>query len=187
MLLALIGMRPEEVCGLRWAEDVDLDRETLTISNVRTLVWTEQGAQVVEKDPKTDAGKRTLPLPAPVVDSLRRFKATQAAERLAAGETYEASGYVLGRRARPPVQDRSATPRCISIDAASQGPQGEVVRRPACLLDLPQRVRCAGANRVRVGRSRGSVYGSARVRASLAKRPRAAARRARRSAFAGEA
>lgn len=95
MLLALIGMRPGEVCGLRWAEDVDLDRETLTISNVRTLVWTEQGAQVVEKDPKTDAGKRTLPLPAPVVDSPRRFKATQAAERLAAGETYEASGYVL--------------------------------------------------------------------------------------------
>jgi integrase len=95
MLLALIGMRPEEVCGLRWAEDVDLDGETLTISNVRTLVWTENGGQVVEKDPKTDAGKRTLPLPTPVVDSLRRFKATQAAERLAAGETYESSGYVL--------------------------------------------------------------------------------------------
>lgn len=66
MLLSLIGMRPEEVCGLRWAEDVDLETETLTIANVRTLVWTENdGGQVVEKGPKTDAGNRTLPLPSP--------------------------------------------------------------------------------------------------------------------------
>lgn len=96
LLLSLIGMRPEEVCGLRWAEDVDLEAETLTIANVRTLVWTEHdGGQVVEKGPKTDAGRRTLPLPAPVTAALRAFKATQAAERLAAGEVYRASGYVL--------------------------------------------------------------------------------------------
>jgi integrase len=96
MLLALIGMRPEEVCGLRWASDVDLDAETLSIANVRTLVWTETaGGQVVEKGPKTDAGNRTLPLPAPLTAALRAFRATQAAERLAAGEAYEASGYVL--------------------------------------------------------------------------------------------
>ncbi|MDP9091847.1 MAG: site-specific integrase [Actinomycetota bacterium] len=96
MLLSLIGMRPEEVCGLRWAEDVDLEAETLTIANVRTLVWTEDaGGQVVEKGPKTEAGGRTLPLPAPVVAALRALKATQAAERLAAGTSYTPSGYVL--------------------------------------------------------------------------------------------
>jgi len=95
MLLGLIGMRPEEVCGLRWVEDVDLDEETLTIANVRTLTWTERGGQVVEKEPKTDAGIRTLPLPGPVTESLGKLKALQAAERLAAGEAYEPSGYVL--------------------------------------------------------------------------------------------
>lgn len=96
MLLSLIGMRPEEVCGLRWAQDVDLDAETLTISQVRTLTWTEHdGGQVVEKDPKTDAGNRTLPLPGPVSAALRALKALQARERLAAGEAYEPSGYVL--------------------------------------------------------------------------------------------
>jgi integrase len=94
MLLSLIGMRPEEVCGLRWT-DVDLDVEALVIANVRTLVWTEHGGQVVEKEPKTEAGNRTLPLPEPVVAALRAFKATQAAERLAAGSAYQASGYVL--------------------------------------------------------------------------------------------
>jgi integrase len=95
MLLSLIGMRPEEVCGLRWADDVDLDAETLTIANVRTLVWAVGGGQVVEKGPKTEAGGRTLPLPAPLVAALRALKATQAAERLAAGAAYEPSGYVL--------------------------------------------------------------------------------------------
>jgi integrase len=96
MLLSLIGMRPEEVCGLRWAEDVDLDADTISIANVRTLTWTEHdGGQVVEKEPKTSAGGRTLPLPAPVAAALRTFKATQAAERLAAGTVYESSGYVL--------------------------------------------------------------------------------------------
>ena len=95
MLLSLIGMRPEEVCGLRWAEDVDLDVETLTIANVRTLVWTVNGGQVIEKEPKTDAGNRTLPLPSSVAAALRAFEATQAAERLAAGDAYQASDYVL--------------------------------------------------------------------------------------------
>lgn len=95
MLLALIGMRPEEVCGLRWSPDVDLDAETIRISNVRTLVWTAKGGQVVEKGPKTAAGRRVLPLPAPLSAALRSFKVSQAAERLAAGEGYEPSGYVL--------------------------------------------------------------------------------------------
>lgn len=96
LLLSLLGLRPEEVCGLRWADDVDLDAETLTIANVRTLVWTAaDGGQVVEKGPKTDAGNRTLPMPASVTAALRGLKASQAAERLAAGEAYEPSGYVL--------------------------------------------------------------------------------------------
>lgn len=95
MLLSLIGMRPEEVCGNRWADDVDLDAETIAVDNVRTLVWTETGGQVVEKGPKTEAGRRILPLPSIVTAALRAFKATQAAERLAAGEAYESSGYVL--------------------------------------------------------------------------------------------
>jgi integrase len=94
MLLSLIGMRPEEVCGLRWT-DVDFNAATVTIANVRTLVWTGGGGQVVEKGPKTDAGNRTLPLPEAVAAALRAFRAAQAADRLAAGDAYTGSGYVL--------------------------------------------------------------------------------------------
>lgn len=95
MLLSLLGLRPAEVCGLRWATDVDLDAGTLTVETTRTLVMTDQGMQVVEKAPKTASGRRSLPLPAQVTAALRTFKALQAAEQLAAGPAYTATGYVL--------------------------------------------------------------------------------------------
>lgn len=94
MLLSLMGLRPAEVCGLRWS-DVNWDGQTLMISNTRTIVWGEGGGRVVEKPPKTDAGNRELPLPTFIVTELRAFKALQARERLATGEAYQVSGYVL--------------------------------------------------------------------------------------------
>ncbi len=94
MLLSLLGLRPAEVCGLRW-DDVDLDAETIAIRTTRTLVATDHGMTVVEKTTKTRAGKRTLPLPAQVCAALTRFKAAQAAEQLAAGPAYQGSGYLL--------------------------------------------------------------------------------------------
>lgn len=90
MLLSLLGMRPAEVCGIRWS-DVDLEAGTLKVATTRTLV---RGA-VVEKMPKSESGKRELPLPAPVHAGLKAFKARQAQEKLAAGEAYANSGYVL--------------------------------------------------------------------------------------------
>src|SRR2546423_3861746 len=51
MLLALLGLRPAEVCGLRWP-DIDLEAGTLNVVTTRTLVMTDQGMQVVEKAPK---------------------------------------------------------------------------------------------------------------------------------------
>lgn len=90
MLLSLLGMRPAEVCGIRWS-DVDLEAGTLKVATTRTLV---RGA-VVEKMPKSESGKRELPLPAPVHAALKAFKARQAQEKLAAGEAYANSGYVL--------------------------------------------------------------------------------------------
>jgi integrase len=90
MFLSLMGLRPEEVCGLRW-DRVDLEAKTVTINWARTLV----AGEVVEKAPKSDAGERPLPLPSAPWSALKAFKAKQAAEKLAAGEAYEASGYVL--------------------------------------------------------------------------------------------
>ncbi len=86
--LQCLGLRPEEACALRWRRDVNLAGGTLTVRQARTLA----DGQPVEKPPKTEAGKRTLPLDDALVKALRTFRAVQAAERLAAGEAYDASG-----------------------------------------------------------------------------------------------
>jgi integrase len=91
LLLSLMGLRPAEVCGMRWS-DVDLTAGTLAAANTRTMLG---NGTVLEKDTKTEAGERTLPLPSTVAQALARFRARQAAERLAAGEGYTDSGYVI--------------------------------------------------------------------------------------------
>lgn len=90
MLLSLIGMRPAEVCGVRWS-DVDLDAGTIRVEATRTLV----AGEVIEKDTKSEAGERWLPLPAVVLAALKAFRARQAKEKLKAGEGYTASGRVV--------------------------------------------------------------------------------------------
>jgi integrase len=85
--LQCLGLRPEEVCGLRWRRDVDLTAHTMEIQVVRTLV----DGHPVEKQPKTTAGRRTLPLDDALVSTLKAFRAVQAREKLAAGEAYEVS------------------------------------------------------------------------------------------------
>jgi integrase len=92
LMLQCLGVRPEEACALRWRRDVDLAAGTLNIRKARTLV----DGRPVEKEPKTAAGKRALPLDDALVSALKAFRAVQAVEKLAAGEAYNAAGdYVL--------------------------------------------------------------------------------------------
>lgn len=115
MLLSLIGLRPAEVCGLRWI-DVDLSAGTLSVETTRTLV---EGV-VIEKDAKSEAGERKLPLPAVVLAALKAFKKRQAAEKLAAGEGYESTGRVavdeLGREVKTDWLRRRAYERMQSAE-----------------------------------------------------------------------
>ncbi|MGW2843052.1 site-specific integrase [Streptomyces sp. NPDC001493] len=90
-LLSLMGLRPAEVCGLRW-QDVDLDRGMIAIANTRTMMGNRA---VVEKDTKSLAGERELPLPVPVLEALRALRSCQAQEKLALGGAYVNSGYVV--------------------------------------------------------------------------------------------
>jgi integrase len=89
--LALLALRPEETCGVRWGTSgVDLDAGTVAVTNARTLV----AGKVVEKAPKTLDGERVLPLDAGTVAALRTLHRIQAAEKLAAGTAYFDGGYV---------------------------------------------------------------------------------------------
>jgi integrase len=89
--MALYGMRREEICGLRW-DGVDLGGRTLTISTVRVVV---AGKVVTKNAPKSERSARTLPLDNALTAARRELRTRQAAEKLAAGETYAPSGYVV--------------------------------------------------------------------------------------------
>lgn len=90
-LLSLMGLRPAEVCGLRWS-DVDFEAGTIAAGeNTRTLV----DGEIEEKEAKSVAGKRGLPMPATVTKALKAFHTLQKKERLKAGNAYVDSGYVL--------------------------------------------------------------------------------------------
>lgn len=91
-LMALYGGRREEICGARWEEDIDLAAGTWTVATVRVVV---DGKVIVKEAPKSERGARTLPLPADLVAALTALHKRQAAEKLAAGEAYRSSGYVV--------------------------------------------------------------------------------------------
>ena len=91
ILLFSYGLRPEEVCGIRWV-DIDLVEGEIHVGrNVRTMV----AGEVDEKGAKTEAGERTLPLDEDLAASLKSWRAKRASEKLAAGGAYNDQGYVL--------------------------------------------------------------------------------------------
>ncbi|HHW42537.1 MAG TPA: site-specific integrase [Desulfotomaculum sp.] len=94
------GLRRGELLGLKW-EDVDLKRGVITVR--RQLVRAKGGP--VFHEPKTDAGVRTVTLPAEVLRELKAHKARQNEEKLLLGNAYEDSGLVFcqanGRRLEP--------------------------------------------------------------------------------------
>ncbi|MFF8903204.1 tyrosine-type recombinase/integrase [Streptomyces lydicus] len=102
LLLSLMGLRPAEVCGMRWT-DVDLKLSTLETANTRTMIGNKT---VLEKDTKTLAGERVLPLPSKAADALKKFRARQAREKLSAGEGYTDSEYVAVNELGEPLNTR---------------------------------------------------------------------------------
>lgn len=83
-LVAYCGLRRGEVVALRWAE-VDLDQ---AVAHVR---------HAADGDTKSDAGTRSVPLPAPVLQALRAWHKQQAADRLAWGPDWTDTDHVFTR------------------------------------------------------------------------------------------
>lgn len=84
------GLRRGELAGLQW-EDIDLEAETITV--VRQRVHSEAGAVVA--DTKTEAGRRTLPIPSTLLPVLKRARKRSAAEQLRVGNKWKGQGYVV--------------------------------------------------------------------------------------------
>lgn len=89
-LIAFRGLRRGEACGLRWA-DVDLDEGTIRVRWQITPIGghTEQGR------PKSEAGERQVTLDQHTLKQLAAHRARQNQERLAAGDTWNDTGFVF--------------------------------------------------------------------------------------------
>lgn len=77
---ATTGARRGELLGLRW-DDVDLDAGTITIRRAIT----EVGGKIIEGEPKTRSGNRTIAIDPATIGALKAHRKAQLAARLAAG------------------------------------------------------------------------------------------------------
>ena len=103
-LIAMTGMRRGEVAGLRWT-DVDLMGGQLMIRQQHIQV----GREILVSEPKSSAGRRTVPLDVETVDALRRHQVMQAAELVLVGMTPTTSTTVFTTQEGTPVRPRRFT------------------------------------------------------------------------------
>lgn len=89
VMLGLLGqLRKGEIAGLNW-EDVDFEHRILHVRRSASNVY---GRGVVIKEPKTASGRRSIALPADLLEALKALRREQAVDRLQMGETWEDSG-----------------------------------------------------------------------------------------------
>lgn len=113
--LALCGLRRGEICGLRW-DDIDFDDELLTIVRSRVSF----GSTTSEGAPKSKRSTRTLPIPEDLAKQLKAARARQAKERLALGEAWTDSGYVVIDPAGEPLSPGALSSRWVHAVARAK-------------------------------------------------------------------
>lgn len=89
-LAGSLGMRREEICGLKW-ENVDLQRHLVLIREARTAY----GATIVQKETKNRSSVRTLYLPDEVYLLLEQEQAQQQQERCLRDLEYNPTDHVI--------------------------------------------------------------------------------------------
>lgn len=97
-LIAFRGLRRGEACGLRWA-DVDLDEGTI---RVRWQI-TQIGGSTEQGRPKSEAGERQVTLDQHTIKQLAAHRARHNQERLAAGGTWNDTGFVFTQEDGTPL------------------------------------------------------------------------------------
>ena len=80
-----LGLRQSEALALQW-KDIDLDRGVLS---VRRGLHRVPGEGLVFTEPKTDRSRRTIAVPAPLIEALRKQRVAQNEERLVAGTEWD--------------------------------------------------------------------------------------------------
>lgn len=112
------GLRRGEALALRWS-DVDLENADAKLRG--SLV--RRGQQLIVSGVKTKSSRRTIALSTAMSALLARQKATQAAERLRAGNLWQDKGFVFATATGAPVEPQNVlrTVREAAVDAGLGG------------------------------------------------------------------
>jgi integrase len=112
MATVWLGLRQGEVFGIRWA-DLDLDAGSVRIQKQIQVTGKGETKQVQLVDTKTEKSRRTLPLPAPLVTSLRKHRKEQLTEQLLAGPRWKGGewGLVFCTTIGTPLDQSNVTKR----------------------------------------------------------------------------
>lgn len=114
-----LGLRRGELLGLQWS-DIDWENSQVRVSRNRVLV----DGQPVVKEPKTEAGIRTIDVPQPLMAKLKHHRASCAERQLAMGRLYTVSDYIIVHPDGKPIypeyltqmltklQKRAGLPKC---------------------------------------------------------------------------
>ena len=93
VVAVMTGLRRSEMLALKWD---DINMEEGRISLCRSLEKDETGV-ICCKEPKTRAGRRSVPINKTVITSLIQHKGLQAAQKLRCGPAYQDGGWVFPR------------------------------------------------------------------------------------------
>jgi integrase len=105
------GMRPEEYLGLKWS-DIDLEKGTAV---VRRVLVRRKGGGWYFGEPKTSRSRRTVPLPATLVEMLTAHRRKQIAARLKAGAVYQNNDLVFATGEGTPHNSRNLAQRHFQV------------------------------------------------------------------------
>ncbi|MBP7188246.1 MAG: site-specific integrase [Ruminococcus sp.] len=75
-LAKMTGLRIGELCALKWA-DIDLEKRILTVKKTLQRIQVKGGAKktkLILTQPKSETSKRTIPIPACLIEFLRKFQ-----------------------------------------------------------------------------------------------------------------
>ncbi|PKM96373.1 MAG: site-specific integrase [Firmicutes bacterium HGW-Firmicutes-1] len=99
-LAGILGLRREEICGLKW-EAVKFDDKIIVINKART----QAGSKNIEKETKNTSSYRTLHAPDDILDLLKLIKQTQESEKVFLEGNYLDQNFVVcdedGKPTRP--------------------------------------------------------------------------------------
>lgn len=122
LMLLGTGLRRGELLGLRW-QDVNLKNGIIHVQRQLVQAKVDGKYQLIFQPPKTNQGRRTIPLPTWCLSSLKAHRAKQNEEKLSCGSWYQDNDLVFATWDGKPLQPGNFERRFKKLIKQAQLPE----------------------------------------------------------------